>query len=109
KQSLSGRAAFAPPHAGLFAFLLAQRDWPCRTGIGRCQRLGLLLLWLLRFPVSAFFVAFSHHDLTDAAGFSGEAVFEGGIAFRFQLYLEGRGLPGLSRNSFKSNCFLGDE
>lgn len=46
---------------------------------------------------------------TFSTGLSVGAVFEGGIAARFQLYRFGRGLPGLLRNSFKSNCFLGDE
>jgi hypothetical protein len=97
------------PHVGLFAFSLAQRDRRFCTGIGCCQRPRLLLLWLFYFPVPTCFVAFSHHEFADDAGWWGETGFEGGIAVRFQVFREGRGLPGVARNSFKSNCFFGDE
>lgn len=103
------RTALAPTRGRLFAFFLAQGYGPFRTGIGRCQRPRLLLLWLFYFPVPTCFVAFSHHEFADDADMWGETGFEGGIAVRFQVFREGRGLPGLAKNSFKSNCFLGDE
>jgi hypothetical protein len=51
----------------------------------------------------------SLRQATFGTGLSAGTVSEGGIAVRFQILRGFRGLPGLLRNSFKSNCFLGVE
>jgi hypothetical protein len=64
---------------------------------------------ILEISTSAVFIWRIPRQLTFDTGLPEDAVFEGGIAARFQLFRGFQGLLGWLRNSFKSNCFLGDE